>query len=62
MKPQKGTRVKKGTKKFAKAFVVFVVLLFSGSVAAQSPDDRVKPIVSSFKGKVSLFAKNLDIC
>jgi len=26
----------------------------------QSLDDQVKPIVASFKGKVSLFAKNLD--
>ncbi len=50
----------KGTKQFVKAFVVFVLLLFSGSTAAQSLDDRVKPIVASFKGKVSLFAKNLD--
>lgn len=57
MKPPKGT---KGTKQFVKAFVVFVLLLFSGSTAAQSLDDRVKPIVASFKGKVSLFAKNLD--
>src|SRR5688500_19963329 len=31
------------------------------SVSAQtSLDDRVKPLVSAFKGKVSLFAKNLD--
>jgi beta-lactamase class A len=37
-----------------------VLLIFSFSVAAQSLDDQVKPIVSSFKGKVSLFAKNLD--
>ena len=55
MKPQKGA---KGTKNLVKLFLVF--LLFSGSVAAQSLDDRVKPIVASFKGKVSLFAKNLD--
>ena len=35
-----------------------------GIVVAQTPtnklDDQVKPIVASFKGKVSLFAKNLD--
>src|ERR1044072_2185568 len=39
-------------------FLVLVVL--SISAAAQSLDDQVKPIVASFKGKVSLFAKNLD--
>ena len=54
MKPQKGTRF---TKSLATAFVL---LLFSISAAAQSLDDRVKPIVASFNGKVSLFAKNLD--
>ena len=37
------------------------LLLFSFSIQAQTNlDDQVKPIVSSFKGKVSLFAKNLD--
>ena len=43
--------------------VVLVLFLFSFSAAAQSQtniDDQVKPIVASFKGKVSLFAKNLD--
>lgn len=40
--------------------VLLCCILFSGSAAAQSLDDRVKPIVASFKGKVSLFAKNLD--
>ena len=42
---------------------LLVVLLISISAAAQAQttlDDQVKPIVSSFKGKVSLFAKNLD--
>ena len=41
---------------------VLVFLLIAGvSVQAQtSLDDQVKPIVASFKGKVSLFAKNLD--
>jgi len=41
---------------------VVVLLLISISAAAQSQtlDDQVKPIVASFKGKVSLFAKNLD--
>jgi len=43
--------------------LVLVLFLFSISAAAQSQttlDDQVKPIVASFKGKVSLFAKNLD--
>ena len=43
--------------------VVPLLILLSISAAAQSQstlDDRVKPIVASFKGKVSLFAKNLD--
>src|ERR1041385_1679276 len=41
--------------------VVPLLLLLSISAAAQATlDDRVKPIVASFKGKVSLFAKNLD--
>jgi beta-lactamase class A len=40
---------------------LLVLLLLSISAAAQTTlDDQVKPIVSSFKGKVSLFAKNLD--
>ena len=42
---------------------LLVVLLISISAAAQSKatlDDQVKPLVASFKGKVSLFAKNLD--
>ena len=43
--------------------VVSFLLLLSVSIPAQSQttlDDQVKPIVASFKGKVSLFAKNLD--
>jgi beta-lactamase class A len=37
------------------------LLLFSFSAQAQTTlDDQVKPLVASFKGKVSLFAKNLD--
>src|SRR6185503_4270728 len=37
------------------------VLVVSITVHAQTNlDDQVKPIVASFKGKVSLFAKNLD--
>ena len=40
---------------------LLVLLLLSILAAAQTTlDDQVKPIVSSFKGKVSLFAKNLD--
>ena len=42
----------------AKACLALLVLV--GSVAAQTFDERVKPIVGEFKGKVSLFAKNLD--
>ena len=40
-----------------------LLCIFSIPVLAQtqqSLDDQVKPIVASFKGKVSLFAKNLD--
>src|SRR5262245_28442102 len=48
----------------SKYFIIIpLLLLFSISAAAQSQtnlDDQVKPIVASFKGKVSLFAKNLD--
>ena len=44
--------------------VLLVTTLFGMVAIAQTPasnlDDQVKPIVSSFKGKVSLFAKNLD--
>ena len=43
--------------------VLGVILFVSFSAFAQSQqslDDQVKPIVASFKGKVSLFAKNLD--
>src|SRR3982751_5371717 len=43
--------------------VIPLILLCTISAAAQaqtSLDDQVKPIVASFKGKVSLFAKNLD--
>ena len=43
--------------------IVLLLLLFTCTVAAQTPaklDEQIKPIVASFKGKVSLFAKNLD--
>jgi beta-lactamase class A len=41
--------------------VLFFLLFISVTVQAQTTlDDQVKPIVASFKGKVSLFAKNLD--
>jgi beta-lactamase class A len=42
---------------------LFLIILFLFVPTAQSQsrlDDQVKPLVSSFKGKVSLFAKNLD--
>ena len=42
---------------------IIILLLLCSPVYAQTQatlDDQVKPIVSSFKGKVSLFAKNLD--
>lgn len=43
--------------------ILLLVLLICVSTVAQSQsrlDDQVKPLVSQFKGKVSLFAKNLD--
>ena len=43
--------------------VLAVIFLLSISAAAQAQttlDDQVKPIVASFKGMVSLFARNLD--
>jgi len=47
-----------------KILTPFLVVLLTGiSAAAQAQttlDDQVKPIVALFKGKVSLFAKNLD--
>jgi beta-lactamase class A len=45
-----------------KLVLLFVLLIFAPTaVQAQSPlDDQVKSLVGSFKGKVSLFAKNLD--
>jgi len=49
--------------KAQKTACIFWLLLVSltATVQAQtSLDDHVKPIVASFKGKVSLFAKNLD--
>ena len=47
--------------RFAKLFAVLLVLSFSAAAQSQQTlDDQVKPIVASFKGKVSLFAKNLD--
>jgi beta-lactamase class A len=48
-----------------KIILVLLITICFGSVvvaqtSANSLDERVKPIVASFKGKVSLFAKNLD--
>src|SRR5215510_5001047 len=41
--------------------LLFLVSFTSTAQSQQSSlDDQVKPIVASFKGKVSLFAKNLD--
>src|SRR5215216_3328583 len=41
--------------------IVACLLLFCISASAQtSLDDQVKQLVASFKGKASLFAKNLD--
>ena len=41
---------------------LFICLIFSptGAQAQRPLDEQVKSLVSSFKGKVSLFAKNLD--
>lgn len=46
----------------SKLLTSFLCLLFVSfcAQAQTSLDDQVKPIVASFKGKVSLFAKNLD--
>src|SRR5215216_7249350 len=44
-----------------RAWAVLLLLSIPLVVEAQrSLDDQVKPIVAAFKGKVSLFAKNLD--
>jgi beta-lactamase class A len=44
-----------------KSAILFVLICVPFTVQAQNPlDDQVKPLVNSFKGKVSLFAKNLD--
>lgn len=45
-----------------KSVLLFVLLiLVPNAVQAQnSLDEQIKPLVASFKGKVSLFAKNLD--
>ena len=40
--------------------LLVVLLLLSISAPAQSLDDQVKNLVTSFKGRVNLFAKNLD--
>lgn len=43
--------------------VLFLILFLTIPISAQTQsmlDDQVKPIVASFKGKVNLFAKNLD--
>jgi beta-lactamase class A len=47
---------------FLLILVLFIVLIFLAPVLqAQAPlDDQVKLLVNAFKGKVSIFAKNLD--
>ena len=40
--------------------ILVVLLLLNVSASGQSLDDQVKNLVTSFKGKVNLFAKNLD--
>jgi beta-lactamase class A len=47
-------------KKIRLLTLLLVLLVLSISASAQSLDDQVKTLVSSFKGKVNLFAKNLD--
>jgi beta-lactamase class A len=43
------------------AFLFLLLILFPTVVQAQTPlDEKLKPLISAFKGKVSLFAKNLD--
>ena len=43
------------------AALLFCAFLWPVNLSAQTTlDDQVKPIVASFKGKVSLYAKNLD--
>ena len=44
-----------------KLALVFLLICVPFTTHAQTPlDDQVKPLINSFKGKVSLFAKNLD--
>ena len=44
-----------------KSALLLVLICVPFTTHAQSPlDDQVKPLINSFKGKVSLFAKNLD--
>ena len=40
--------------------LLLLLLICIPAVAQSRLDDQVKPLVNSFKGKVSLFAKNLD--
>ena len=44
-----------------KPALIFVLICVPFTAQAQSTlDDQVKPLINSFKGRVSLFAKNLD--
>jgi beta-lactamase class A len=48
-------------KRAALLFLFLCLFVAPIDLSAQTTlDDQVKPIVASFKGKVSLFAKNLD--
>jgi len=46
--------------KLLTTLVSLLLLSISAAQAQTSLDDQVKPILGSFKGKVSLFARNLD--
>ena len=49
-----------GSRFTALLLILFVWSITSTAQSQTNLDDQVKPIVASFKGKVSLFAKNLD--
>lgn len=44
----------------AALLVCVPVVAAQGQTRIERIDDQIKPLVNSFKGKVSLFAKNLD--
>src|ERR1043165_935712 len=47
-------------KLFAAVPLLFLLTVSAAAQTQTTLDDQVKPLVASFKGKVSLFAKNLD--